>query len=554
MSLTKQIHVYAIGTDAFYNEAEQQVHERLLTLYALRKKITTWIEKLEDGKSVGNQLETYTLDDLNTWKKETNNQIKQEKENLTELLDASLGSTESRALNEQVLSEKNVISLFESSLTRALEIKTNELSEDIFVVSVYFFQVFESIVKHGFYYKGEKYIFFTASAGQIRQKKAVFLKESSFKRIEQKIMCGLTIEEINAKGGIVKNKFLAYLALGSSATEPWTDFDIDKAIVVDDFETNVFGEVDFIDETTYEIKREKRFTPIPHSDGEGFMMDGPTRMFRAPWIKGLLTHFNFHQFIKENCPEGDCTVYDIYGEPHRIIEEDIRYILTKSQLKLSSYYESWNCYKARFKTCGCEASYCNIEEDDLPKSRINYQMLQTLSDMTDDEIDVLIESSAEEIDKIGNDYQTTMRLLGATETNKNPSYFQQALMVYPELFRDQYCRDILKQTKASLVKQAKAGRLRVNGKYTFVSCDPYAFFEWLCLGEQNPKGLLSEGEVYCSLYNNGDELACLRSPHLYREWTIKKNKRNELLDKWLGDTKCIYTSCFDLISRILQFD
>ena len=334
MSLTKQIHVYAIGTDAFYNEAEQQVHERLLTLYALRKKITTWIEKLEDGKSVGNQLETYTLDDLNTWKKETNNQIKQEKENLTELLDASLGSTESRVLNEQVLSEKNVISLFESSLTRALEIKTNELSEDIFVVSVYFFQVFESIVKHGFYYKGEKYIFFTASAGQIRQKKAVFLKESSFKRIEQKIMCGLTIEEINAKGGMNQNKFLAYLALMNSATEPWEDFDIDKSIVVDDFETEIDGEVDFINYETYEIERKKMKVPIPHMDGAGIMQTGTTRMCRLPFVKGLMIHTDFHSFIKEKCPDGDCVVYDIYGEPHKIIEEDIQYIFTKSQFKL----------------------------------------------------------------------------------------------------------------------------------------------------------------------------------------------------------------------------
>lgn len=181
-------------------------------------------------------------------------------------------------------------------------------------------------------------------------------------------------------------------------------------------------------------------------------------------------------------------------------------------------------------------------------------MLQTLSDMKDDEIQRLIKQSVEEIEAIGNDYQTTMRLLGATEYNKNPSWFQEALMIYPELFRDPYCRDILKQTKQSLVKQAKGGRLRVNGKYLFLSPDLYAFCEWLFLGEQNPKGLLEDGEVYTSEFKNGDELACLRSPHLYREWPIKQNKRNEELDKWFGMTKCIYTSCHDLISRILQFD
>lgn len=49
-------------------------------------------------------------------------------------------------------------------------------------------------------------------------------------------------------------------------------------------------------------------------------------------------------------------------------------------------------------------------------------------------------------------------------------------------------------------------------------------------------------------------MACLRSPHLYREWPIRKNVRNELTEKWFGDTQCIYTSTRDLISRVLQFD
>lgn len=174
--------------------------------------------------------------------------------------------------------------------------------------------------------------------------------------------------------------------------------------------------------------------------------------------------------------------------------------------------------------------------------------------MKDDEIEKLTKQSIEEIQSIGNDYQTTMRLLGATDYNKNPSWFQEALMIYPELFRDPYCRDILKQTKQSLVKQAKGGRLRVNGKYLFLSPDLYAFCEWLFLGEQNPKGLLEDGEVYTTEFKNGDELACLRSPHLYREWPIKKNKRNEELNRWFGMTKCIYTSCHDLITRYVMAD
>lgn len=531
MSLTKQIHLFSIDTSAFYEPDEQYIHQRLLKLYKLKKK------------------------DLPKWKKScVNRVIKKEKAKLTELLDNRLGDNKPRQLNQSALIDKNVVSLFESALTRALEIPTNSLTYDLMILNVFFFQVFKSLVRDGFEYNGEKYIFLTASAGQIRTKRAVFIRESAYDKVQSRIMCGLSIEDINNQGGINPNKFLAYLALNNSATDVWEDFDIDRAIVVDDFESNVLGQVDFIDDVTYKIERQEKEVELCQTDGCGMMLDGPTRMVRLPWIKGLLVQFPFDKFIQEKCPEGRCVVTDIYGEEHDILAEGIKYIFTKSQFKLAKYFHSWDCYKERFKNNQCEACYCNIEEDYIPKARINYQMLQTLSDMKDEEIDKLIKPTLEEIETIGNDYQTTMRLLGATDYNQNPSYFQQALMLYPELFRDQYCRDILKQTKKSLVKRAKAGRLRVNGRYRFVSPDLYAFCEWLFLGEQNPKGLLEDGEVYVNEFRDGDELACLRSPHLYREWPIRVNKRNEETERWFGGTKCVYTSCHDLISRIVQLD
>lgn len=531
MSLQNFIHLYSIATDAFYEPKEQYIHQRLLKLYKLRNK------------------------ELPKWKKASVNRvIKKEKAKIIDLLEERLKSNEPRQLNSAVLIDKNVVSLFENALTRALDITTNSLTYDLMILNVFFFQVFESLVRDGFIYNGEKYIFLTASAGQIRTKRAVFIREAAYQKVQSRIMCGLTIEDINNQGGINPNKFLAYLALNNSATDVWEDFDIDKSIVVDDFESNVFGQVDFIDDVTYKIERQEKEVEICQTDGCGMMLDGPTRMVRLPWIKGLLVQFPFDKFIKEKCQNSKCIVTDIYGEEHDILSEGIRYIFTKSQFKLAKYFNSWSCYKERFKNNQCEACYCNIEEDFIPKARINYQMLQTLSDMKNEEIDKLIKPTLEEIESIGNDYQTTMRLLGATDYNQNPSYFQQALMLYPELFRDPYCRDVLKQTKKSLVKQAKAGRLRVNGRYRFVSPDLYAFCEWLFLGIQNPQGLLRNGEVYVNEFRDGDELACLRSPHLYREWPIRVNKRNEETEKWFGMTKCVYTSCHDLISRIVQMD
>ena len=87
------------------------------------------------------------------------------------------------------------------------------------VVQIYYFDLFKDITFFGFTCNGEKYQYFTSSAGQIRKKKAVFIKEATWNRIKKTVMCGLTVEKINARGGINVNKYLAYLALAATATD-----------------------------------------------------------------------------------------------------------------------------------------------------------------------------------------------------------------------------------------------------------------------------------------------------------------------------------------------
>lgn len=536
MALNRRIFAYAIGTDAFYSENENYIHNRLLKLYSLRKKIKE-------------------SPDYQKWRyASVNRVIKKEKAKLTELLDQALDMGEPRQLNPESLKDRNVISLFESELTRALKLKTNELTEDIMVVNVFFFQVFKNLIDNGFTHKGDKYIFLTASAGQIRQKKAVFIRQKAYNQIQMRMMCGLTPEKINSLGGININKYCAYTALGNSATDEWVGFDIRRAIVVDDFETCFKSEVDHIDYITYDVKRKTMSVEIPCTDGWGIVDGETSRQVRAPWIKGLLTNFPLQQYLREKCTPDQWVVTDIWGDKHNVVKENIKYVFCKSQMKLSKFYANWNEYCDNFEKYGCTVNYCNMEEEAVSNTRINYQMLQQLVDVTDEEINQLVKKTVQEINDIGWDYQTTMRLLGATNINTNPSWFQEALKIYPELFRDPYCRDILKQTKKSLVKQAKGGRIRINGKYLFVAPNPLAFCEYLFKGTTEPYDDLAPNEVYTNQFEDGAELALLRSPSLGKEWGIRINKRNPELDKWLGNTNCIYTSSYDTISKLLSFD
>jgi len=559
MALNKQVHIYSIDTSAFYNDDEIKIHKRMSknhlfknTLKKKKKKTLNEIKK-ETRKDIREKLNK-RLSKIELYIKNCSERLKNQKEKLYLEFKKNDDTKNVRCLNNEYLNNKNIISVFDSSLTRTLEINENTLSLNFMVVQTYFFEVIEDIILDGFMYNNEKYICLTASAGQIRTKKTVFIRENSLIEYQNTLMCGLTIEEINELGGVNINKYLAYLALCNSATDAWGEFNINKTIVVDDMETVVNGLVDFIDDKTYSIERKYMDIQINHTDGCGMILpkiSDKSFMVRLPWVKGLLVSFAFDNFIIENKLNGK--IIDIYGVEHDVITEGIEIIFTKSQFKMYKYYKSWSDYKERYIKYNCQAGICNEEDDDFNNVKMGYQMIQTLTDMTDLELKDLSKTTIHNIKTVGNDRKTMLRVLGVTLANISKNYYQQALEIYPELLNDTYSKEILKQVKKSIVKDGRSGKLNVNGAYTFICPDLYAFCEYLFMDNNNPDGLLKDGEVFCSLFKQYNKLDCLRSPHLYLEHAIRKNIIDEKKDKWFI-TNGLYTSCHDIISKILMFD
>ena len=189
----------------------------------------------------------------------------------------------------------------------------------------------------------------------------------------------------------------------------------------------------------------------------------------------------------------------------------------------------------------------------MPDAKLNYQMLQTLTDITQDEIEQLANRSVNKILKIASDRETMLDVFGASSQYQNKNAFQECLSIYPELLSDPYTKEMLRQIKKNLVKEGRAAKLDLSAKYMFLIPDLYAFCQWLFLGDKDPSGLLKDGEVSSYLYRGCEKLDCLRSPHLYREHAVRKNVVTRETKKWFTPN-ALYTSCHDLISKILQFD
>lgn len=478
---------------------------------------------------------------------------------------------EVRKLNKYYLSDMNKISLFDSSLTRTLQLQINKSTNDILVIRPYHYPILDQLINDGYDYEGSHYVILTASAGQIRTKKCVFINEQLYKDNEKTFMCGLTKEMMNEseQKGMNLTKFMAYLALNNSATKEWEEFDIDKTIVIKDYETNVNGWVDYIDVKKFKyaesieecIERTRMDVPTPHSDGCGWIIPTFSKknfMIRLPWIKGLLTPCDYLKFCKTERIGVDKTntykIKDYWGKEHDLIEEDIQVIFTESQFKAIKYYKDWEEYKKYFKEYNCKANVCNVESDtkNFRQASLNYQMLQTITDIADEEIEHFTEPIDEYITKGYTNRDNQLDILGVNKYYK--SNIQKALELYPEMTQESYVKSILSDNLNKKKKQAKYGKFKVDAKYTFAIPDIYAWMEFVFNETKNPKGILKHGgTVSCRLYKNNPHLTVNRSPHLSKELGTRINVNNKDTKKWFITDGC-YTSSHDLITKLLQND
>ncbi|WHX32888.1 hypothetical protein QNK09_12055 [Brevibacillus agri] len=543
-NLKNQFHIYSIDSTALFTEEELKNHKRYMIMR----------EKLEKAKT---DLRIERCKRLRKISKENLKKLLKENEKLI------------RRIRPEVLVDKNIISSFESNFSRVMGIRTgsgsepSDLSLDVLTIRIYHYAILDSIMKNGFLFvDGEEFIFYTASAGQIRDKTIMAVRKKKFEQVEMTFRVGLTDEMINAKGGINSNKLMAYTALNNSASIEW-DIDLDKAIVVDDMEFEVFGNVDYIQysdknpESNYKILRDQYMgIPICHTDGAGMYIPDEKEyeafQIRGGWFKGLMVPFRFDMFIKDKKinPSGNSKVKDVWGDTRDLIAEGIKYVFCKSQFKMWRYYNNWEHYKTLHKEYNCKFAKCQSEPEEKSK-RLGYQFLQSLK-MSDDELKYVASKTIEKIKKIGHDRNITIQALGIDEDGGKDA-LKRAIAIYPEMLNDPYSKQKIRDARDSMIKKALYGKLYIESEYAFVSPDWYAFCEWLIKREKNPKGLLSNGKVSCRRFKKDIEIDILRSPSLFREHAIRKNIKNRSTDKWFI-SNCVYTSTQDLISRILQFD
>ena len=465
------------------------------------------------------------------------------------------------------------ITLFESEMMRYTENNLDGFSlimDIVYMKIAYQTSIFKQILDRGLLIDDEQYVFFTSTTHQMKNGEFVLVQKDFYNDNQNKFMCGLTDDIINQKGGCNSGKYLAYkgLTLSSSIVPDGYEIDIDKCLLVPDFNTTTNEKVECID-----IDHEKREfagmgirkedVKIPQMDGAGMFLPSvlpASAQIRCSHLKGAIFPFDFRKFLGQDEVEGvrpNPIIKDAWGNIHDVIKEDIQVIFTASQLKMWKYYNSWDDYKKAFHENRMHIAI-NKFADTEPKgyAKTSYQFIQTLSSekLTDEKLAELCADTIEYLDRIKTDLDTMIKI-----ASKDDDYISLALEVHKELVYDEYIQSKLESKFKRESNDARGNKLILKDSlYSYICPDLYAFCTWLFCGIENPQGIIPHNYVYNSFYNDKpyEVVDCLRSPHLYVEHGIRKLVKNDVLEKckeWFNDLDTVVSS-HDLLCRLLMFD
>lgn len=522
-----------------------------------------------------------------------------------ELVEAIHKNIQVRKVNDKYLKEDYEIAIFENDVTRlafqdrGITKAYYQLLDEIVYMEIFHNEIMWQILKKGIYIGGKEYMLFSATTGQVRNATVTLMRKDFFENHKGYLMVGLSQDRINThvndykkEKGMNVGKYLSYNALPlSSSILPDNEIDIDRCVVVKGLETIITDKVKYVDIQTdkdgqcYVASTPKEYQDkdieIEHTDGAGMFLPGELHsscQIRGGYFKGAIFPFDFRLFI--NQVAHNPVIIDAWGDRVDVEKEDIRFILTTSQLKMWKEYDSWEEYKRKFKKNKLKLSINSYSNPAKGTVTFAYQYLQTLPYGTD--ISKLCKPAIDDLVKLKTDIQYVKQEMGLASdittdedvdesirevesTNrddnmeKSNSYIAKALDLYPSLIYDPYVKKKIQGLFNARKRSYMGGKLPIRGYYSYIVPDLYAFCEYLFMGEQFPQGLVPKNHIYNKFYdecNNVENVICLRSPHLSRyEYPKRKLICSDECRKWFADLENdTVVSCHDLISKSLQCD
>lgn len=461
-----------------------------------------------------------------------------------------------------------------------------------------------------------KYVFYLASASDLKKSSAIFIKENLAESLGKELIQNTTGDIVSRLEGmdVVINKIQAYISfMFSGATK--TNIE-PKVVVIEEPKYKYTGLHTVLKSVeTLEFKEETIETNLSAFDGQGIMSLGLAERIRQELNSKRednkqLDYINFITFrlftiggkgmciavdIKEQLQKvwiqfGDSEglkklnerlyVKDIYGAWHDV--DSIDMILNESQTKLIKYFKSnedienaKNQVPDDFKGIVNSLYICKHNENTLKtdRTKMNYQFLQALS-ITPNDILELIKNDKEMLEQALTDIDSMLivnNLVEIKDINVEDDEEQEStnsfnlvldLVKYDESFlKDKFVLEQIRRLYMSKIKRLCYGKVFMNDMaYRLCVQDPQAYMNFIATRDMETartSECLQEGEYNVIGRPDGQRTVIGRNPLSGHQEMVKfENTRNKYIDS-LGyecDSIIVFNSYDATPSRMSGMD
>lgn len=367
---------------------------------------------------------------------------------------------------------------------------------------------YKKLIKDGLILNRIKYKRFLCGAGHARNNTVYFVVEDLFNTLNEILKNNHNPIQMNPA------KYNAYFGLYASASRIVST---PSVCVIKDFKFNDTKKVDWIEgDIVTVVDRDIEFNAF---DGQGLISPEMAEQWaedldltyvpsefiiRAPFIKGMVAVFDFHQFAIDNHQK---TIIDIWGNTHPINCIDV--LLSESQFKLWAAYPSWSSFEeSTLKNNLTWGVVRPSPKKDKDVAFTNYQYIQTLK-LSDKDIKGLCKPTIDWLRGVATDedpMQAILFLLGDKYTDiydvlsAKDMDVGKVVVLNNELLKHPYVKTKINHMIQRKLNDACLGKLAVHGNYQMMVADPYAQVQW-AFGFK-PTGLLKEKEYFSAYWNS----------------------------------------------------
>ncbi|WP_297419643.1 hypothetical protein [Clostridium sp.] len=400
------------------------------------------------------------------------------------------------------------------------------------------------LYNNGFIMDGIKYVFYKRGAGKAKNGFALYIQEDMKDKLINRSRLGLEFKENEE---LDLTSLLAYESLISSGIHFTIELDPKTEIlIIDDIYGKEFESLASVTrETNGEITTKNEIIKFQNclTDGQGLLdesvfekydkKDKGMMLLRSDMLKCCGFNTKIQEWFVENEIK---TVEDMFGNTYDASK--IKLITTPNSLKILKFAykigngtkkECYNYWKNNIDNifgvvkCDKEGNYGNY-------NRLTYQLLNSIPNLTYDELMEITKLEREYVMLLKNDFAVFRNYLGCDAKSslklekcldegdislyENTDLMNALLLVNSDM---QYTKKF-KKMKSDLISNyighLKEGKIRVkDAKYVTIMSNPYEML-LASIGKYNNKSIMKGREVYCKYYNDNQEFCISRNPHI----------------------------------------